>query len=197
MSMTAIHQCLVGLVVHCERVKRCGLVKGRGARRRGCVVVKLYFASWRVGSVTNEVSLVRMLRLCLEVKLPGPRLLEPVGTICHLTWQTRPRFTLQRRGGRKESVRMRCWSGCSARREERRRAQDSISPSLQHGVLSGTTLKPVQNRDCSEKWATAGCVYFSSLEACCPWAGSDDRQWPIVGEESQYQREQGRGWGRL
>jgi hypothetical protein len=26
----------------------------------------------------------------LEVELPGPRLLEPVGTICHLTGQTRP-----------------------------------------------------------------------------------------------------------
>jgi hypothetical protein len=37
------------------------------------------------------VSLVRvLLRLSLEVELPGPRLLEPVGTICHLTWQTRP-----------------------------------------------------------------------------------------------------------
>lgn len=28
----------------------------------------------------------------LKEELPGPRLLEPVGTICHLTWQTRPRL---------------------------------------------------------------------------------------------------------
>ena len=33
---------------------------------------------------------VWLLWLCLEVELPGPRLLEPVGTICHLTGQTRP-----------------------------------------------------------------------------------------------------------
>lgn len=33
-----------------------------------------------------------LLRRGLEVELPGPRLLEPVGTICHLTWQTRPRL---------------------------------------------------------------------------------------------------------
>lgn len=47
----------------------------------------------RIGPVWNGVSLVRvLLRLCLEVELPGPRLLEPVGTICHLTGQTRPWF---------------------------------------------------------------------------------------------------------
>lgn len=31
-----------------------------------------------------------MLLLRLKVELPGPRLLEPVGTICHLTRQTEP-----------------------------------------------------------------------------------------------------------
>lgn len=35
--------------------------------------------------------LLLRLRLVLEVKLPGPRL-EPVGTICHLTRQMRPRM---------------------------------------------------------------------------------------------------------
>ena len=35
--------------------------------------------------------LLLLLRLVLEVKLPGPRL-EPVGTICHLTRQMRPRM---------------------------------------------------------------------------------------------------------
>lgn len=44
-----------------------------------------------VGPVVNGVSLVRvLLRLRLEEERPGPRLLEPVGTICHLTGQTRP-----------------------------------------------------------------------------------------------------------
>lgn len=39
-----------------------------------------------------------MLLLRLKVELPGPRLLEPVGTICHLTRQTGPWVTfLQRR----------------------------------------------------------------------------------------------------
>lgn len=48
-------------------------------------------SSRRIGPVLNVVSLVRvLLRLRLEVERPGPRLLEPVGTICHLTGQTRP-----------------------------------------------------------------------------------------------------------
>jgi len=56
----------------------------------------------RIGPVWNGVSLVRvLLRLSLEVELPGPRLLEPVGTICHLTGQTRPWFIslVDNRGG--------------------------------------------------------------------------------------------------
>lgn len=45
----------------------------------------------RVGSVLKVVSSWRvMLRLRLKEQVPGPRLLEPKGTICHLTGQTRP-----------------------------------------------------------------------------------------------------------
>ena len=86
-GMTAIHQrmlCLVRLVVHSERIQRRCLVKGRRARRGGRVVAELELPGGRVGPVSNEVTLVGVLRLGLEIKLPGPRLLEPVGTICHL-----------------------------------------------------------------------------------------------------------------
>ena len=46
------------------------------------------------------IGVLRLEVLRLEVKLPGPRLLEPVGTICHLPWQTRPKvsFAEERRG---------------------------------------------------------------------------------------------------
>lgn len=45
----------------------------------------------RIGPVLKMVSSLReLLRLRLKEQMPGPRLLEPKGTICHLTGQTRP-----------------------------------------------------------------------------------------------------------
>lgn len=65
----------------------------RGSRRGGRRIGRKFDLPPRVSSGSKEMSLVgvlnELLRLCLEVELPGPRLLEPVGTICHLTWQTR------------------------------------------------------------------------------------------------------------
>lgn len=96
-GLTAIHHdmlTLVSLAVHVvKRAESSSLVEGRGSRGGGGVVVEFQSTRRRIGPVSNDVSLVRVLLcLSLEVELPGPRLLEPVGTICHLTWQTRPCF---------------------------------------------------------------------------------------------------------
>lgn len=93
-GLTAIHHdmlTLVSLAIHVERTKSSSWIQGRGTGGGGGVGVEFQSPRRRVGPVSNDVSLVRvLLRLSLEVELPGPRLLEPVGTICHLTWQTRP-----------------------------------------------------------------------------------------------------------
>lgn len=76
----------------------------------------------RIGPVLNGISLVRMLllRLCLEVELPGPRLLEPVGTICHLTGQTRPwLISLAKYRGANEQLTIRRGGGGGGDGEER------------------------------------------------------------------------------
>jgi hypothetical protein len=96
-GLTAIHHdmlTLVGLAVHIvERGNSSRLVQGWRSGGRGCVGVEFQSTRWGIGTVSNDVSLMRVLLcLSLEVELPGPRLLEPVGTICHLTWQTRPCF---------------------------------------------------------------------------------------------------------
>ena len=94
-GLTAIHHdmlTLVGLAVHIvERSNSSSLVQGRRSGGRGGVGVEFQSTRRGIGPVSNNVSLMRVLLcLSLEVELPGPRLLEPVGTICHLTWQTRP-----------------------------------------------------------------------------------------------------------
>lgn len=94
-GLTAIHHDMLTLVclsVHIvERCDSSSLVECRGPRGGRGVRVEFQSTSRGIGPVSNDVSLMRVLLcLSLEVKLPGPRLLEPVGTICHLTWQTRP-----------------------------------------------------------------------------------------------------------
>lgn len=94
-GLTAIHHdmlTLVRLTVHiAERCDSSSLVEGRGSGGGGGVGVEFQSTRRGIGPVPNDVSLMRILLcLSLEVELPGPRLLEPVGTICHLTWQTRP-----------------------------------------------------------------------------------------------------------
>ena len=87
----------------------------------------------RISPVLNGMSGV--LRLRLEVELPGPRLLEPVGTICHLTGQTRP-WLVSRTKNR--------WAGGKRRRpsrrgEERSGGSDAVSSLLPH---RGTKTEP-------------------------------------------------------
>lgn len=71
-----------------------------------------------------------MLWLCLKGKRPGPRLLEPVGTICHLTWQTKPwliSLVIDRgAGGERES---RVGGG-----DERSKESSTVSSLLPHRV---------------------------------------------------------------
>jgi hypothetical protein len=85
----------------------------------------------RIGPVLKGVSLVRvLLRLRLEVERPGPRLLEPVGTICHLTGQTRPcliALAKNRGVGKRRQDR-------SGRGEERSSGSDTVSSLLPHRV---------------------------------------------------------------
>lgn len=90
---TAIHHDmlpLMALAIHGERIQRIRL--GHRRRSRGGRGVVIEFQSTRGVRSVVKVSLVCvLLRLCLEQEWPGPRLLEPIGTICHLTGQTKSR----------------------------------------------------------------------------------------------------------
>lgn len=96
MALTTIHQhmlSLVCLIVHAESGRR--LCEWRGSRRRRGVFGKLYASVRRSVPVSREMSLMGV-KVLLIVELPGSRLLEPEGCICHLTRQrTRDDFSRQ------------------------------------------------------------------------------------------------------
>ena len=134
-SLAAIHDdmlLLVCLAIHCEGIEgSCRSERGRSRGRRGLVVE---FQTWSRGAcaVADKVTLVRLLRL--KEVLPGPRLLEPVGTICHLTWQMKPCVICGKGGFGAEPNSQHRGDGRS-RGVRRSRGSDTVSPSLQHGVL--------------------------------------------------------------
>lgn len=98
---------LVSLAVHGVWIETVRLAQRRRSRGRGSIVIELQSSVRRTGSVAKEVSLMCvLLRLRLKEELPGPRLLEPVGTICHLTWQTRPEMILVARYVQRDSSRV-------------------------------------------------------------------------------------------
>lgn len=149
-GLTAIHHdmlALVCLTIHIvKRCDRSSLVEGRGSGGGGGVGVEFQSTRRGIGPVSNDVSLMRILLcLSLEVELPGPRLLEPVGTICHLMWQTRPCVV-----SLMENLLVgRCQVELS-RGGERSRGSEAVSSLLPHRDLTRSLIKP-RLKVCSAK----------------------------------------------
>lgn len=76
---------LMTLVVHAERMVRWRLGDWR-PRRRGCIVIIFDPATVPGRLISSKVPLMLVVLVVRIVILAGPRLLEPVLTICHLIW---------------------------------------------------------------------------------------------------------------
>lgn len=117
---------LMCLTIHGERIEASCLTKRRRSRRGRGFVVEFQSSSRGACAVADKVTLV-LLRL--KEVLPGPRLLEPVGTICHLTWQTRP-CVICVKVGFEVNPNSEYWRDGRGRSRERSRGSNTFSPSL-------------------------------------------------------------------